>query len=504
MPNPPDPILLGKSVTTPGSGQVFLQPRLGNRHGLIAGATGTGKTVTLMTLAEGFSRIGVPVFLADVKGDVSGLAAAGSTSDTLQARIDRIGVDGYRNEPNPVVFWDLFGAAGHPVRTTISEIGPALLARMLELNDTQSGVLDITFRLADERGLLLLDLADLRALLNLVAEERKAVSTRYGLVSIASIGAIQRALLRLESDGGDRFFGEPALELVDLMRTSLDGRGIINILAADRLVLKPRLYSTFLLWLLSELFEELPEAGDLDKPKLVFVFDEAHLLFDGAPPALRQRIEQVVRIIRSKGVGVYFCSQYPDDVPDEILGQLGNRVQHALRAFTPRDQKALRAAAETFVPNPDLDTVAALGTLGTGEALVSTLQDKAVPMPVEHTLIAPPRCRMGTISDEERSVVRARSPIGTKYDRAVDRESAEEILARRAEQVAEQVQAPPAKEATNGGGIGQAMRDAVFGNGRRQGMVEAMAKQTARTVGSQIGRQIVRGLLGGLFRGGRR
>ncbi|KGO99690.1 helicase HerA-like domain-containing protein [Novilysobacter defluvii] len=504
MPNPPDPILLGKSVTTPGSGQVFLQPRLGNRHGLVAGATGTGKTVTLMTLAEGFSRIGVPVFLADVKGDVSGLAAAGSTSDTLQARIDRIGVDGYRNEPNPVVFWDLFGAAGHPVRTTISEIGPALLARMLELNDTQSGVLDITFRLADERGLLLLDLADLRALLNLVAEERKAVSTRYGLVSTASIGAIQRALLRLESDGGDRFFGEPALELADLMRTSLDGRGIINILAADRLVLKPRLYSTFLLWLLSELFEELPEAGDLDKPKLVFVFDEAHLLFDGAPPALRQRIEQVVRIIRSKGVGVYFCSQYPDDVPDEILGQLGNRIQHALRAFTPRDQKALRAAAETFVPNPDLDTVAALGTLGTGEALVSTLQDKAVPMPVEHTLIAPPRCRMGTISDEERSVVRARSPIGAKYDRAVDRESAEEILARRAEQVAEQVQAPPAKEATNGGGIGQAMRDAVFGNGRRQGVVEAMAKQTARTVGSQIGRQIVRGLMGGLFRGGRR
>ena len=504
MPNPPDPILLGKSVTTPGSGQVFLQPRLGNRHGLIAGATGTGKTVTLMTLAEGFSRIGVPVFLADVKGDVSGLAAAGSTSDTLQARIDRIGVDGYRNEPNPVVFWDLFGAAGHSVRTTISEIGPALLARMLELNDTQSGVLDITFRLADERGLLLLDLADLRALLNLVAEERKAVSTRYGLVSIASIGAIQRALLRLESDGGDRFFGEPALELVDLMRTSLDGRGIINILAADRLVLKPRLYSTFLLWLLSELFEDLPEAGDLDKPKLVFVFDEAHLLFDGAPPALRQRIEQVVRIIRSKGVGVYFCSQYPDDVPDEILGQLGNRVQHALRAFTPRDQKALRAAADTFVPNPDLDTVAALGTLGTGEALVSTLQGKAVPMPVEHTLITPPRCRMGTISDEERSVVRTRSPIGAKYDRTVDRESAEEILARRAEQVAEQAQAPPAKEATNGGGIGQAMRDAVFGNGRRQGVVEAMAKQTARTVGSQIGRQIVRGLMGGLFRGGRR
>ena len=505
MPNPPDPILLGKSVTTPQSGQVFLQPRLGNRHGLVAGATGTGKTVTLMTLAEGFSRIGVPVFLADVKGDVAGLAAAGSTNDKLQARIRQIGVEDYRNEPNPVVFWDLFGVSGHPVRATISEIGPTLLARMLELNDTQSGVLDITFRLADERGLLLLDLDDLRALLNLVAAERKTVSTQYGLVSSASIGAIQRALLRLESDGGGQFFGEPALELGDLMRTSLDGRGIINILAADRLVLKPRLYSTFLLWLLSELFEELPEAGDLDKPKLVFVFDEAHLLFDGAPPALRQRVEQVVRIIRSKGVGVYFCSQYPDDVPDEILGQLGNRIQHALRAFTPRDQKALRTAAETFVPNPDLDTIATLGTLGTGEALVSTLQDKAVPMPVEHTLIAPPRCRMGAITDEERAAVRARSPVGAKYDQAVDRESAEEILARRAEEVAEQVQAPPAgKDDADEGGIGRAIRDAVFGTGRRQGMVETMAKQTARTVGSQIGRQIVRGLLGGLFRGGRR
>src|SRR5690606_32946873 len=349
------------------------------------------------------------------KGDVAGLAAAGSTNDKLQARIRQIGVEDYRNEPNPVVFWDLFGVSGHPVRATISEIGPTLLARMLELNDTQSGVLDITFRLADERGLLLLDLDDLRALLNLVAAERKTVSTQYGLVSSASIGAIQRALLRLESDGGGQFFGEPALELGDLMRTSLDGRGIINILAADRLVLKPRLYSTFLLWLLSELFEELPEAGDLDKPKLVFVFDEAHLLFDGAPPALRQRVEQVVRIIRSKGVGVYFCSQYPDDVPDEILGQLGNRIQHALRAFTPRDQKALRTAAETFVPNPDLDTIATLGTLGTGEALVSTLQDKAVPMPVEHTLIAPPRCRMGAITDEERAAVRARSPVGAKY-----------------------------------------------------------------------------------------
>ena len=501
------PILVGKAVTTPDGGQVHLLPKYGNRHGLVAGATGTGKTVTLMTLAEGFSRIGVPVFLADVKGDVSGLAVAGTMSEKLQARIAQIGVPDYRNEAAPVVFWDMWGKSGHPVRTTVSEMGPILLSRILELNDTQSGVMDIVFKLADDRGLLLLDLQDLRALLGLIADERKDISTSYGLVSTQSIGAIQRALLRLEQEGAELFFGEPALELADLMRTTHDGRGVINILAADQLILKPRLYSSFLLWLLSELFENLPEVGDMDKPKLVFVFDEAHLLFDDAPPALQRRIEQVVRIIRSKGVGVYFCSQFPDDVPGEILGQLGNRVQHALRAFTPRDQKAVRTAAETFVSNPDLDVASAIGKLGVGEALVSTLQDKGIPMPVEHTLIAPPRCRMGAITEAERMQVRNASPVGGRYDTAIDRESAAEMLARKAQAMADEVQAPAAttrdQDDAGEGGFGQSVKDAVFGTKRRQGMIETAAKQTARTVGNQIGRQILRGIMGSLF-GGKR
>ncbi len=510
--SPNHAVLLGKAVTTPDAlpetqGHVYLQGRLGNRHGLVAGATGTGKTVTLMTIAEGFSRMGVPVFLADVKGDVAGLAVPGTPNEKLQARIAEIGIADYANEASPVVFWDLFGKSGHPVRTTVSEIGPTLLARILELNDTQGGVLDIVFKLADDRGLLLLDLEDLRALLGLVADERKDISTSYGLVSAQSIGAIQRALLRLEQEGGEMFFGEPALELSDLMRTTANGRGVVNVLASEQLILKPRLYSSFLLWLLSELFEQLPEVGDLDKPRLVFVFDEAHLLFDDAPAALRQRVEQVVRIIRSKGVGVYFCSQFPDDVPDDILGQLGNRVQHALRAFTPRDQKAVRTAAETFVANPKLDVAQAISQLGTGEALVSTLQDKGVPMPVERTLIAPPRCRMGAITEAERAQVRAGSPVGMKYDKPIDRESAAEMLAKKAEAAAEQAKAPPAKtreqDDAEEGGVGQAVKDAVFGTRRRQGMVETMAKQTARTVGNQIGRQILRGLLGGIF-GGRR
>ncbi|QDH69801.1 helicase HerA-like domain-containing protein [Marilutibacter alkalisoli] len=503
-----DPILIGKAITTvdglPESlGHVVLQPHLGNRHGLVAGATGTGKSVTLMVLAEGFSRIGVPVFMADVKGDIAGLAVPGTANEKLQERIERIGIDGYTNEGSPTVFWDLFGQLGHPVRTTVSQMGPTLLGRILELNDTQSGVLDIVFKLADDRGLLLLDLDDLRALLNLAAEERKEISTRYGLVSTQSIGAIQRALLRLEGDGANLFFGEPALELADLMRTTHDGRGMINLLAADRLILKPRLYSSFLLWLLSELFEQLPEVGDLDKPKLVFFFDEAHLLFKDAPPALRQRVEQVVRIIRSKGVGVYFCSQFPDDVPNEILGQLGNRVQHALRAFTPRDQKAVKTAAQTFVANPALDVSETISRLGTGEALVSTLQDKGIPMPVEHTLICPPRCRMGAITDAERAQVRAGSPVGMKYDTPVNRESAAEMLAAHAKAMAEKADAPPARtreqDDAGNGGFGQAIKDAVFGTKRRQGMVETMAKQTARTVGSRIGQQIVRGVLGGLL-----
>lgn len=496
------PVLVGKAITTPHAlpetgGHVFLLPQLGNRHGLVTGATGTGKTVTLMTLAEGFSRIGVPVFLADVKGDVAGLAVPGTVSEKLQARIDEIGVDGYTSEGSPTLFWDLFGKLGHPVRATVSEIGPTLLSRMLELNDTQTGVLEILFKLADDRGLLLLDLADLRAMLNLLSEERKTISTEYGLVSSPSIGAILRALLRLQADGGDEFFGEPALELSDLMRTNIDGRGMISILASDSLILKPRLYSSFLLWLLSQLFEQLPEVGDLEKPKLVFVFDEAHLLFDDAPPALRQRVEQVVRLIRSKGVGVYFCSQFPDDVPSNILGQLGNRVQHALRAFTPRDQKAVRSAADTFVANPELDVVKAISELGTGEALVSTLQDKGIPMPVERTLIAPPRCRMGSITGDERDLARAGSPVGGKYDKRVDRDSAMEMLARKADQAATTANAPAAKSTAEGsGGVGQYIRDMVFGTTRRQGVVDTMAKQTARNMGNQISRQIIRGVMG--------
>lgn len=501
------PITLGKSVTTPQAGAVQLLAKFGNRHGLVAGATGTGKTVTLMTLAEGFSKIGVPVFIADVKGDVAGLSQAGTPSARLDARVAELGLESFRLAANPVVFWDVWGQNGHPVRTTVSEMGPLLLARILELNDTQSGVLDIVFKLADDRGLLLLDLKDLRALLNLVAEERKEIATAYGLVSAQSVAAIQRALLRLEQEGGDTFFGEPALQLNDLMRTHLDGRGLISILAAEQLVLKPRLYSSFLLWLLSELFEQLPEVGDLEKPKLVFVFDEAHLLFNDAPPALKQRVEQVVRIIRSKGVGVYFCSQLPDDIPDAILGQLGNRIQHALRAFTPRDQKAVKTAAETFVPNPALKVAEAISQLAVGEALVSTLDENGTPRPVERTLIAPPGCRMGAIDGSERQQVRAASPVGAQYDTAIDRESAFEVLARRAQTRSEESPASSptaADEKPAGDGFTQMVKNALFGTGRRQGLIETMAKQTARTVGNQAGRQILRGVLGGIFGGKKR
>ena len=492
-------ILIGK-----GERLVHLLAKYGNRHGLVAGATGTGKTISLMVLAEGFSRLGVPVFMADVKGDVAGLALAGITNEKIQQRVAQIGIEGYANEANPVLFWDLYGKVGHPVRTTISEIGPSLLGRILEINDTQVGMLEIAFKLADDQGLLLLDLDDLRALLGFVADNRKEISTQYGLVSTQSVAAIQRALLPLEREGGEALFGEPALELNDLLRTDLSGRGIVNILVADQLILKPRLYSSFLLWLLSELFENLPEVGDLDKPKLVFFFDEAHLLFDDAPPMLRQRVEQVVRIIRSKGVGVYFCSQFPDDVPNEILGQLGNRIQHALRAYTPRDQKAVNTAAETFVANPKLDVAKVISQLGVGEALVSTLQERGVPMPVERTLICPPRCRMGAVTPEEHAVVRARSPISGKYDSQINRESAYEILSRRtlereaAESGSKQAEAE--KPSERGGLLG----DLLWGTKRRQGMVETLAKQAARTVGSQIGRQILRGVLGGILGGSRR
>ncbi|KFN46012.1 hypothetical protein N790_09025 [Arenimonas malthae CC-JY-1] len=494
-------ILIGK-----GELPVRLLGKYGNRHGLVAGATGTGKSVTLMVMAEGFSRLGVPVVMADVKGDIAGLAMPGTTNEKISARVQQIGVEGYANEASPVVFWDLYGKLGHPLRTTVSEVGPALMSRMLELNDTQSGVMDIAFKLADDHGLLLLDLDDLRALLNFTTENKAEISKQYGLVSPQSVAAIQRALLRLEQDGGEQFFGEPALQLADLMRQDMSGRGVVNLIAADQLILRPRLYSSFLLWLLSELFETLPEVGDLDVPKLVFFFDEAHLLFDDCPPVLKQRVEQVVRLIRSKGVGVYFCSQNPDDVPDEVLGQLGNRVQHALRAFTPRDQKAVRTAAETFVQNPKLDVARVIGELGVGEALVSMLQDKGVPMPVERALIAPPRCRMGAITEAERALVRSRSPVGGKYDTAVNRESAFEMLAKRAEQAA----APEAPAGKAPAPAPQAeaktpskLDEFLWGTKRRQGAVEAAAKSATRTVANGIGRQILRGLLGGLL-GGKR
>jgi DNA helicase HerA-like ATPase len=426
-------ILIGRN----DSASVSLDPQFGNRHGMIAGATGTGKSVSLMVLAEGFSRLGVPCFLADVKGDLAGLAmAAGEPGEKLRARLDKLKLTDWKAQANPVVFWDIYGKLGHPVRATVSEMGPTLLGRVLELNDTQEGVLEVVFKLADAQGLLLLDLADLRSLLSFAADNARDISSHYGLIGAASIAAIQRSLLRLEGDGADRFFGEPALELADLMRQDMSGRGVINVLAADQLIMKPRLYSTFLLWLLSELFEQLPEVGDLDQPKMVFFFDEAHLLFDDAPAALLQRVEQVVRLIRSRGVGVYFCSQNPDDVPGSILGQLSHRVQHALRAFTPRDQKAVKAAAETFVANPALDVATAITQLAVGEALASTLAGAGVPTPVQRVLVTTPGCRIGAITAAERATIRQRSPVGAKYDTAVNRESAAEMLARRADEKA--------------------------------------------------------------------
>jgi hypothetical protein len=493
-------ILIGR-----GEQPVYLLPKYGNRHGMVAGATGTGKSVSLLVLAEGFSRLGVPVFMADVKGDIAGLAVPGQTNDKIRQRVEQIQIDGYTNEASPVIFWDIDGVAGHPVRTTVSEIGPSLLSRIFSLNQVQRGTLDIVFNLADDQGLLLLDLDDLRSLLTFVSSNRKEISATYGLVSGPSIAAIQRALLAFDREGGEALFGEPALELGDLMRTDLSGRGVISILAADRLILRPQLYSSFLLWLLSELFENLPEVGDLEKPRLVFFFDEAHLMFSDIPTSLRRKVEQVVRLIRSKGVGVYFCSQFPDDVPEDILGQLGNRIQHALRAYTPRDQKAVRTAAETFAANPGLDVVKVISRLGVGEALVSMLQDKGVPTPVERSLICPPRCRMGTITAQERAAVMARSPVGVKYDARVNRESAHEILARRAISTGPDAETadhgrPDAGRSEKGNFLGELF----LGTKRRQGMLETMAKQSARTIGSQIGRQILRGILGGIFGGSRR
>ncbi len=476
-----------------GEKPLGISPRMANRHGLVAGATGTGKTVTLRVLAEAFSELGVPVFLADVKGDLSGMAAAGGDHPKVAERAAALGLSGFAFGPSPVVFWDVWGEQGHPIRTTISEMGPLLLAQLLELNDTQAGVLTAAFRVADDQGLLLLDLKDLRAMVQFVGDHAGELRTEYGHLSAASVGAIQRRLLALEEQGADRFFGEPALDLFDLLQTADGGRGVVNVLAADRLIRSPKLYATLLLWLLAELFEQLPEVGDPEKPRLVFFFDEAHLLFDDAPKALRDKVEQVVRLIRSKGVGVYFVTQTPLDLPDEVLGQLGNRFQHALRAFTPRDQKAVRAAAQTFRANPGLDVEAAISELGVGEALVSVLDPRGAPTPVERALVCPPRSRLRPMSPEERGEVVRRSVLFGHYERAVDRESAYEKLTARAQETA----ARQAEERE-----GQAAGKAPSGGGR-QGMVEAFAKSAVRAIGSQLGRQIIRGVLGSLL-GGRR
>jgi len=485
----PDPILVAK-----GTEESYLLPRMANRHGLIAGATGTGKTVTLQKLAESFSLVGTPVFLADVKGDLSGLSQPGGQNPKILERVKQLGLNDKAFASSPTEFWDVFGEQGLPVRSTISEMGPLLLSRLLNLNETQAGVLSIVFKVADDQGLLLLDMKDFRAMLEFVAENASQLKTKYGNVSAASIGAIQRGLLTLEQQGAEKFFGEPALNLDDLMQTNDKGQGVVNILAADKLLQSPKLYTTFLLWLLSELFEQLPEAGDLDKPKLVFFFDEAHLLFNEAPKPLLEKIEQVVRLIRSKGVGVYFVTQNPLDVPDVVLGQLGNRVQHALRAFTPKDQKAVKAAAQTFRANPKLDVERAITELGVGEALVSFLDEKGVPAMVQQGLICPPMSFIGPISSPERDRIVRGSLAYSHYQKSVDRESAYERLKAKA------AESSPVGQAT-----GPKIRPTPAAPRARQTdtMAEAMMKSVARAAGSQMGRSLIRGVLGSIL-GGRR
>ena len=498
----PEPMLIGKGET-----EAFLLPALANRHGLIAGATGTGKTVTLQRMAESFSKIGVPVFMADVKGDLSGMGAKGGASPKITQRVEALGVEGFEYRACPVVFWDVFGEQGHPVRATVSEMGPLLLARMLNLNATQQGVLTAAFKVADDNGLLLLDLKDLRAMLKFVGDNANQLKTQYGNVSAASIGAIQRGLLELEHQGGEKLFGEPALDIADLMQTSADGRGVVNILAADKLLNAPKVYASFLLWMLSELFENLPEKGDAEKPELVFFFDEAHLLFNDAPASLLDKIEQVVRLIRSKGVGVYFVTQNPLDIPETVLGQLGNRVQHALRAFTPRDQKAVKSAATTLRSNPKLDVEKAITELAVGEALVSFLDEKGTPTVVERALIFPPGSRIGALNAEERKAIITGSPIAGHYEAQVDRESAHEQLAARQKE-----SAAPAQPAQTGGGSLLDQLGGILGGGAtvkgggrsREGVLEAAAKSAARAMGSEVGRQILRGVLGSILGGGRR
>ncbi len=464
-----------------------LLPGMANRHGLIAGATGTGKTVTLQRIAEEFSAQGVPVFLADVKGDLSGISRPGGKGAKLEERVKMLGLKDYSPEGFPAVFWDIFGEKGHPVRTTVSEMGPTLLSRLLNLNETQEASLSVIFKVADDNGLLILDLKDLKAVLTYAAEEEGRIPAEYGRISKASIGTIQRSLAALENEGADKLFGEPALNIEDLLQTDEKGRGIIHLLASDKLILHPKVYSTFLLWVISELFENLPEAGDLDKPKLVFIFDEAHLLFDDAPRALRDKIEQVVRLIRSKGVGVYFVTQNPLDIPEEILGQLGNRIQHALRAFTPKDQKAVRAAAQTFRTNPKVDVEKSITELAVGEALVSFLAGDGTPVPVERAFVIPPRSNIGAISDAERREVMDGSVLKGVYDKEIDRESAFEMLRSRTEDAPKE-KSPQAKE--------KADADAPKRGKKSDSFAEAIIKSAGRSVASTLGRELVRGLFG--------
>lgn len=496
-----EPLLIARSTT-----DLTLLPALANRHGLIAGATGTGKTVTLQRMAECFSSIGVPVFMADVKGDLSGISQAGKQSSKLDERLNQLKLDHFAFKACPVMFWDVFGEQGHPVRTTVSEMGPLLLARMLNLNATQQGVLTAVFKIADDNALLLLDLKDLRAMLKYVGDNAAQFTTQYGNISVASVGAIQRGLLELEQQGGEKFFGEPALNIADFMQTAADGRGIVNILSADKLLNSPKVYATFLLCMLSELFENLPEKGDPEKPELVFFFDEAHLLFTDAPAALLEKIEQVVRLIRSKGIGVYFVTQNPLDIPETVLGQLGNRVQHALRAFTPRDEKAVKTAATTLRTNPKLNVEKAITELAVGEALVSFLDAKGTPNIVERALVLPPASRIGPASGDERAQVIQASPISGHYEKAVDRESAYEKLGGGDGAGAAQ---PAAQES---GSILEKL-GGIFGGGGggkptpgrgREGVLEAAAKSAARAIGSEVGRQILRGVLGSILGGRRR
>jgi DNA helicase HerA-like ATPase len=500
-----EPLLIAKNAQA----ESHLLPGLANRHGLITGATGTGKTVSLQTMAQSLSRIGVPVFMADVKGDLTGISQAGTLSPKLAAILKERQLPEPAPAACPVTLWDVFGEQGHPVRATVSDMGPLLLARMLNLNDTQAGVLQIVFKIADANGLLLLDLKDLRALLQHVGENAGQFTTEYGNVSAASVGAIQRGLLQVEAQGGDKFFGEPMLNIQDFLQTDGSGHGVVNILAADKLLSSPRLYATFLLWMLSELFEQLPEVGDLDKPKLVFFFDEAHLLFDEAPKVLVERIELVVRLVRSKGVGVYFVTQNPLDIPDSVLAQLGNRVQHALRAFTPRDQKAVKATAETMRPKPGLDIQAAITELAVGEALVSFLDEKGRPSMTERAFVIPPGSQIGPITPEQRKALLAQSIVAGVYEKTVDRESAYEKLKANAE--AKAAQAPDtgsagAADSAQGGALG-GLGDVLFGStgprgGKREGLVESFAKSAIRTIGSSVGREIARGVLGGILGGG--